>query len=130
MKESIQSRLLLVVLIVAFASFAKAQEPGRLTGDSSMTIQQPESATRTSADESFDINIPQRRITRCNYQASTAVEIGSETGELMNLRVGVAVGAGCINVLLVNVTGQVRFHATLEAVLSRIRTHRAPGATR
>ncbi|MGB7922493.1 MAG: hypothetical protein WCF57_04555 [Pyrinomonadaceae bacterium] len=84
------------------------------------------SEARTSADETFELNITERRITRRDFEASTSVEAGDESARGLDLRVGVAVGAGSIDVLLRNVRGQVRFRATLDRVLDRINARRAP----
>ena len=75
---------------------------------------------RTSADENFELSIVERRITERDFAASTTVEIGEETARGLLLRVGVAVGADEINVLLRNVRGNVRFRATLSRVLERL----------
>jgi ribosomal protein L27 len=118
-------------LAFAAATFATAQEStdkSSAAGASSNTTQQ-ETATgpavsRTSADETFELNIAERRITRRNFEASTSVEAGEESARGLRLRVGVAIGAGSIDVLLRNVRGQVRFRATLERVLERINARR------
>lgn len=120
--------LLAVFLIIANPGPVAAQSPNNIAADSPSQAEPP--AAQTSANESFDLNITERRINQSNYKASTAVEIGQETANGVNLRVGAAVAAGTINVLLLNVTGRVRFRATLEPVLARIRAHRPPGATR
>lgn len=85
-----------------------------------------DSEARTNADETFELNITERRITQRDFAASTSVEAGEESARGLNLRVGVAVGAESIDVLLRNVRGQVRFRATLDRVLERINSRRAP----
>jgi hypothetical protein len=70
--------------------------------------------------ESFPLDITERRIVESDYKASTEVELSNKQ-ESFSLRAGVAVRAKNINVLLRNVKGQVRFRATLEPVLSRVR---------
>lgn len=72
-------------------------------------------ATRTSADETFELNIPERRITRENFAASTAVRTDG-SGHL-DLQIGVGVAATRIEVLLRNVQGKVRFQGNLDRVL-------------
>jgi hypothetical protein len=112
------------LLILACSSFTHAQD-GR--GTISRLVnqdQQAGSTARTSADETFDLNIPERYITRSNYRASTEVEIIGDTARAVSLSVGVAVSAGRIGVLLRNVTGKVRFKASLDPVLNRINSHR------
>jgi hypothetical protein len=86
------------------------------------------SQPRTSADENFELNIAERRINERDFAASTTVEIGEETARGLSLRVGVAVGADEINLLLRNVLGRVRFRATLTRVLERLNSRPAPGA--
>jgi hypothetical protein len=82
-----------------------------------------ESASRTTADETFDLNIDERRFTRENFEASTSVSTDGDAG--LNLRVGVALAASRIDALLRNVRGRVRFHGTLDRVLERIGNRRA-----
>lgn len=91
-------------------------------------VQQPApdaEAARTSADETFDLNITERRISESNYEASTSVEILEEAASGVNLRVGVMLGASNIDVLLRNVRGRVRFRGSLESVLQRLNERRA-----
>jgi hypothetical protein len=85
-----------------------------------------DAARRTNADETFDLNIPERRISESNYEASTSVEILEEGTSGVNLRVGVMLGASNIDVLLRNVRGRVRFRGSLESVLQRLNERRAP----
>lgn len=79
---------------------------------------------RTDADENFELNIVERRITRKDFEASISVETGDETARGLNLRVGVAVGASNIDVLLRNVRGHVHFRGSLEALLQRLNLRR------
>ena len=83
----------------------------------------PSALAQATADESFDLNIAQRRIAESNFKASTAVEIGEE-GRGLRLRVGTSLTASQINVMLRGGTGRVRFRATLEPVLRRLRGRR------
>ena len=107
---------------------ASSQTSGGASADAS-GAQQAEAAptNRTSANETFELNITERRITEHGFAASTTVEVGEETARGLSLRVGVAVGADEINVLLRNVRGRVSFRATLERVLERLSARRAPG---
>jgi hypothetical protein len=82
------------------------------------------STDRTDADENFELNIAERRITERDFAASTSVEAGEESARGLRLRVGVEVGASEIDVLLRNVRGRVRFRATLERVLERLTARR------
>lgn len=86
------------------------------------------SAPPADASEDFDLNIGERRITEADYEASLTVALGQESARSVNLRVGVAVSAGRIDVLLRNVRGHVRFRATLGQVLRRLEERRAAGA--
>ena len=124
-------RLALASAIIA-ASFvlASSQTSGNASAEASSTpTAASETETRSSANETFELNITERRITERDFAASTTVEIGEETARGLLLRVGVAVGADEINVLLRNVRGRVSFRATMERVLARLNARRVPGAT-
>lgn len=127
-----KSHLLLLALAVIGASFVTASsQTGGVERAEALSAPQATSGTanRTSANETFELNITERRITERDFAASTTVEVGEETARGLFLRVGVAVGADEINVLLRNVRGQVNFRATLERVLQRLNARRAPAAT-
>ena len=98
---------------------ATAQESGNAP-----RAPQSSDAARTEADETFDLNITERRITERDFEASTSVEAGDESARGLRLKIGVAVGAEEIDVLLRNVRGQVRFRASLERVLERLNARR------
>jgi hypothetical protein len=83
----------------------------------------PTTQQRTTADENFELDIAERRITVKDYEASTSVETGDETTRGLNLRVGVRVGASNIDVLLRNVRGRVHFRGSLESLLERLNLH-------
>lgn len=119
------------VIIVASSVIALSQTGGaaKTEAPSAQATVASEAQNRTSANENFELNITERRITERGFAASTTVEIGEETARGLLLRVGVAVGADEINVLLRNVRGSVRFRATLERVLQRLNARPAPGAT-
>jgi hypothetical protein len=117
------TRKLFSIAFIIFISCASA------SAQTSAKIGETETSNRTSADETFDLNIAERRITEHDFAASTSVEIGEEAARGLMLRVGVAVGAQEINVLLRNVSGHVRFRATLDRVLERLRAQRAPSTT-
>lgn len=118
-----------LALFVIAASAVMALAQAGTDAASGTTVASQDTASnseaRTSADETFELNITERRITRRDFEASTSVEAGEESARGLNLRVGVALGAGSIDVLLRNVRGQVRFRATLERVLQRINSRRA-----
>ena len=75
---------------------------------------------RTDADETFDLDIGERRITRQHLEASTSVELGERDARHVRLRVGVMLGADRIDVLLRNVRGHVRFRGSLESLRQRL----------
>ena len=76
----------------------------------------------TSADEDFELNIAERRISVADYRADTAVSADGARG--LRLDVGVALDASEIDVLLRNVRGRVRFRASLDAVLRLLDSRR------
>jgi hypothetical protein len=117
------------VIIGASCAASLSQTKGGANSEVSGTAQAASgTANRTSANETFELNITERRITERDFEASTTVEAGEETARGLYLRVGVAVGADEINVLLRNVRGRVNFRATLERVLERLNARRAPAA--
>lgn len=69
-----------------------------------------------NVDEDFELNIAERRITEHDFFASTAIENEAGSASGLSLRVGVAVGASEIDVLLRNVRGRVRFRGSLDAL--------------
>jgi hypothetical protein len=124
-------QLFLVVLIIAASSVMTLSQT---SGSAAVEAQGAppaanESQNRTSVNETFELNITERRITERDFAASATVEVGEETARGLLLRVGVAVGADEINVLLRNVRGRVNFRATMERVLERLNARRATGAT-
>lgn len=79
-----------------------------------------------NVDENFELNIAERRITERDFYASTAIESGADGARGLSLRVGVAVGASEIDVLLRNVQGRVRFRGSLDALRRVLDAHREP----
>jgi hypothetical protein len=73
--------------------------------------------TTETADEDFELNISDSRTTETNYRRSTNVEINEAN---VSIGVGAIVSAQRIDILLRNVTGRVRFRASLEAIRRRI----------
>ncbi len=100
-----------------------AQEPG------TPATPAPRQAT---ANEDFELNIADRRITEESFEAATAVEIRTGPSEEQGLaiRVGARVAARRIDVRLRNVHGHVRFVASLEEVQEVIDSHRSEAAAR
>jgi hypothetical protein len=72
------------------------------------------SGNRSDLNESFELNISDRLITKKAYAAQTAVELGSASESDLRLNVGVAVRADTINVRLRNVRGNVHFRGSLQ----------------
>lgn len=125
MKSNLLS-IALVILACCAAASSQTSRGSEVSGESQQAASRP--SGRTSADETFDLNIAERHITEHNFAASTSVEAGEEAARGLRLRVGVDVGAEEIDVLLRNVQGHVRFRATLDRLLERINPRRALGA--
>jgi hypothetical protein len=119
-----------IFLISACASLAVAQENWGTTPPPSAPAEQqnaaPASTQRTQVDETFELNITEKRITERDFAAKTSIEAGEESARGLRLRIGVELGASEIDVLLRNVRGSVRFRATLARVLERLNARRAP----
>ena len=129
MKSNLSYLAFSLAVIIASSVLALSQTGGSASAETSAAQQQATaSSNRTSANETFELNITERRITERDFMASTTVEVGEETARGLSLRVGVAVGADEITVLLRNVQGRVSFRASLERVLARLNARRAPGA--
>ena len=105
------------------ACVCAAQPPAAGRPPATASQPPPRAGGAGDADEDFELNIVERRITEANFFASTAV--GGAAGGL-DLRVGVALGAGRIDVLLRNVRGRVRFRGSLGALGRVLDAHRAP----
>jgi hypothetical protein len=126
---------IILSLISLCASLATAQEGwgAQQPARAQQAVEQQQPATsdpvrRTDADENFELNIAERRITERDFAASTSVEAGEESARGLRLRVGVEVGASEIDLLLRNVRGSVRFRATLDRVLERLNARRTGDA--
>jgi hypothetical protein len=130
LKRNLFNITFISLVIFTSCALASSQTSGSAIpeGISNATQAATDSTNRTSADENFELDIKERRITESGFAASTSIEVGEETSRGLLLRVGVSLGADEISVLLRNVHGRVRFHGTLERVLERLNTHRAPGA--
>ncbi len=79
----------------------------------------PEKTSRTTVDETFELNIAERRLTEENFEATTSVSTDGNSG--LNLQVGVGLSASRIDVLMRNIRGSVRFHGTLDRILELLR---------
>jgi hypothetical protein len=78
----------------------------------------------TSVDETFELNIDERRYSQESFAASTAVGT-NDASDNLNLQIGVALTSGRIDVLLRNVHGTVRFRGTLGRILEIISNRQA-----
>lgn len=89
------------------------------------STQQGSSHTKRSghADETFELNIDERKITSTNFEASTAVGTDANPQRL-DLQIGVALGATRIDGLLLNVRGRVRFRGSLNRILILLNSRR------
>lgn len=130
MKQKLSRLSLILFLFAGTAAISAAQtndsRNNQTPNTAPTTTADAQSTNRTNADETFDLNITERRINEHDFEASTSVEAGEETARGLLLRVGVAVRADEINVLLRNVRGRVRFRASLERVLERLNLRRTP----
>lgn len=134
-------KLFQILLSAAFITFgavmsAAQDNPARTTPNpdatrspASQDASTDAAQTRSNANETFELNISERRITEQNFNASTSVEAGEESARGLRLRIGVGVGAEQIDVLLRNVHGLVRFRGTLDRVLELINSRRTPETT-
>ena len=105
--------LFVCAVLVATSARAAAQTPPT----------RAEQTAGAEADEDFDLNIDQRRISEQDFHAETAVETDGSHG--LRLGVGVALSASNIEVLLRNVRGHVRFRGNLAPVLRLLEARRA-----
>lgn len=104
------------LLLIALSVNAAGQSSEASRQQQQQGALQAEERAGATADETFDLNIEHRRIVEENFAASTEVEAGGDRSAL-SLRVGVAVRAREIEVVLRNVQGRVRFRASLAPVL-------------
>ena len=86
---------------------------------------QTQPAPQQSKDEDFELNIVERRIVENDLYAGTELAAGVSRGRGLDLRVGVMVRAGRIEVLLREVHGRVRFRGDLGPVLRLLDARRA-----
>ena len=78
------------------------------------------SANQITANENFELNITQDRITEANFARSTKVELTDSNRGGLRVEVGVGVRAEKIDVNLRGIFGSVRFRASLESLRQRI----------
>jgi len=87
---------------------------------------QPAQQSGPTADEDFELNIATRRIREGDFQAETAVEAGGASG--LRLKVGAALRASDIELLLTGVRGRVRFRGNLAPLLRLLDARRGPAS--
>ena len=109
-----------VFVLAACACVCSAQPP--VAERPTVAATPPPQRADGGVNEDFELNIAERRITETDFFASTSV--GGGAGRL-DLRVGVALGAERIDVLLRNVRGRVRFRGSLDALRRVLDAHRA-----
>lgn len=126
MKTKLLRSTQVLLFVFAVAGSLAAQTSNSSAQPTTAAQAGAQSVNRTNADETFELNITERRITERDFEASTSVEAGEETARGLMLRVGVAVGADEINVLLRGVRGQVRFRASLDRIVERLGVRRTP----
>ncbi|HYG08575.1 MAG TPA: hypothetical protein VD835_01245 [Pyrinomonadaceae bacterium] len=130
MRRSVAAAFIFAALAVGVA----AQQPDA-PNNRAQTVAPPSAPSPVSAanaqpnvDENFELNIAERRITERDFFASTAIEAGESSARGLSLRIGVALGASEIDVLLRNVQGRVRFRGSLEALRRVLDARRPPPA--
>jgi hypothetical protein len=118
------------VVIAASSAHAAAQTRAGDVGASARPTQTSQSTQPTragaTADEEFDLNIEQRRISEGDFHAETAVEAEGARG--LRLGVGVALRASDIEAQLFGVRGHVRFRGSLAPVLRLLEARRVAPA--
>ena len=115
------------VLVVAASARVSAQtRAGDANAATPPRSTQATQAAGADADEEFELNIEQRRISEKEFRAETAVETDGARG--LQLGVGVALRASDIEVLLRNVRGHVRFRGSLAPVLRLLDARRGASA--
>jgi hypothetical protein len=93
-----------------------------LSADAQTAPAKPASQTvnQATANEDFELNIVQERITETNFARSTSVELSNNNRGGLRVEVGVGVRAEQVDILLRGIYGRVRFRASLESLRQRI----------
>ncbi len=107
--------VLLFCFFIVFFGNAAAQTPAPTPSDKS---------ARTNIDETFYLNIIERRFTEENFKAATAVSTDADSG--VDLQIGVGLSASRIDVHMRSIRGTVRFHGTLDRILRLLRERPTP----
>ena len=112
-----------IIFIASFLSLTAGWAIGQtVTPKETSEKQSSTESPRSNVDETFDLNIDIRRITRENFEASTAVSTDGD--QRVNVQIGVGLAAGRIEVLLRNVQGRVRFRGSLDRIFEIIDNRR------
>jgi hypothetical protein len=127
-RRSCAAAFICAALCVAAAAQQQRSLPPPDATESRVAVA-PTTNAQSNVNENFELNIGERRITERDFFASTAIEAGESSAHGLSLRVGVAVGASEIDVLLRNVQGRVRFRGSLEALRRVLDARRPPAAT-
>jgi hypothetical protein len=131
--RKLSSKLLAISLVLSGSAFLVFGQTVNRTAQKTpppIPVPSPDSsAARTNVDETFELNIDERRYSQENFEAATAVETNNAPGNV-HLQIGVALVSGRIDVSLRNVHGRVRFRGTLDRILEIINDRHAtsPGA--
>jgi hypothetical protein len=131
MRRHVAAAFIVAAFCFGAAAQQQPQQPRETTESRTPRVapaSSPAADTQSNVDENFELNIAERRITERDFFASTAIEAGEESAHGLLLRVGVAVGASRIDVLLRNVQGRVRFRGSLEALRRMLDARRPPAA--
>ena len=107
--------VLLFCFSILFFSHNHAQTPAPSPSDK---------PARTNIDESFYLNIIDRRLTEENFKVGTSVTTEPESG--VDVQVGVGLSASRIDVHMRNIRGTVRFHGSPDRILRILRPRPAP----
>lgn len=75
---------------------------------------------QVTADENFELNITQKRITETDFARSTDVKLSNAESGGLRVEVGVGVRAESIDVIMRGIYGRVRFRASLESLRQKI----------
>lgn len=112
-----RDRIVGIAMLLFF--LATALLPGQSDAGENRNADTMRHAGPTVIDEEHDLAIEEKRIDLGELHASMALEL-NDVGHL-NLHVGVGITADDVEIVLRKVYGTVRFRATLEPFLQRVR---------
>ncbi len=111
-QRSVSGFFCIAILIAMFA-------PSVFTQTKTDTTVSPQT-NQATADENFQLNITEERITETNFARSTDVRLANDNRGGLLLQIGVGVRGEKIDVLLRGIFGNVRFRGSLDAIKQRI----------